>query len=61
MPTYAIQLALTGQGSTVSFDAVTVVEAKIADQSVGVLIGRDVLASAAFMYAGQPGQCTLAF
>jgi hypothetical protein len=31
------------------------------DRRIGVLIGRDVLASAALMCVGQSGQCTLAF
>ena len=58
---YAVQLVLAGQGSNMAFDMVTVVEASLADQQLGVLIGRDVLASAVFVYTGPARQCTISF
>jgi hypothetical protein len=56
-----VQLALPGHAGGVTFDVVTAVEARVADQNIGVLIGRDVLASAVLVYVGQSGQCTISF
>jgi hypothetical protein len=56
--TYAVQLALPGG---VTFARVTAVEASIAGDGLGILIGRDVLASAVLVYVGTTGQCTLSF
>ncbi len=61
VPAYAVQVGLAGRGGGVAFDTVTVVEGQIADQNIGILIGRDILASAVFVYVGTSGQCTISF
>lgn len=54
---YAVQIVLPALNTV--FD-VTVIEAQF-DESIGAVLGRDILASAIFLYVGATGHCTISF
>ncbi len=53
---YAVRIVLP----TLAVLEATVIEAQV-DEAIGAVLGRDVLSSAVFIYAGDTGHCTIAF
>lgn len=56
MPTYAVRLLLP---NTIVLET-TAIEAELANQGIGALIGRDVLSQAVFVYIGYANEFTIA-
>ena len=57
VPQYAVRFLLP---AGVVFET-TAIEATLAGQNIGALIGRDVLSRAVFVYVGYGGHCTISF
>jgi aspartyl protease len=57
VPVYAVRFVLP---DAVVFE-VTAIEATLAGQNIGALLGRDLLSRAVFIYVGYAGQCTISF